>query len=230
MEPYIILDGVSKSFRSVEVLKPLSIEFEEGLIHGIVGRNGSGKTVMMKLILGFLKPTQGTVTVGKKRVGKDVDFPQDVGAIIENVDFIPYLNAYDNLYNLAAIRHRITKEDVKQVLETVGLGDTGRKKVAKFSLGMRQRLAIAQAIMEKPKLIILDSHRVMKNPILIIGGEPMNGLDKRGVEEMRQIFLNLKAEGTTILLASHNMEDIRCLCDKVYEMDAGVLTPIDGVS
>ena len=203
MEPYIILDGVSKSFRSVEVLKPLSIEFEEGLIHGIVGRNGSGKTVMMKLILGFLKPTQGTVTVGKKRVGKDVDF-------------IPYLNAYDNLYNLAAIRHRITKEDVKQVLETVGLGDTGRKKVAKFSLGMRQRLAIAQAIMEKPKLIILD--------------EPMNGLDKRGVEEMRQIFLNLKAEGTTILLASHNMEDIRCLCDKVYEMDAGVLTPIDEVS
>ena len=208
MESYIVLDGVSKSFRSVEVLKPLSIEFEEGLIHGIVGRNGSGKTVMMKLILGFLKPTQGTVTVGKKRVGKDVDFPQDVGAIIENVDFIPYLNAYDNLYNLAAIRHRITKEDVKQVLETVGLGDTGRKKVAKFSLGMRQRLAIAQAIMD----------------------EPMNGLDKRGVEEMRQIFLNLKAEGTTILLASHNMEDIRCLCDKVYEMDAGVLTPIDGVS
>ena len=151
-----------------------------------------------------------------QRFGKDVDFPQDVGAIIENVDFIPYLNAYDNLYNLAAIRHRITKEDVKQVLETVGLGDTGRKKVAKFSLGMRQRLAIAQAIMEKPKLIILD--------------EPMNVLDKRGVEEMRQIFLNLKAEGTTILLASHNMEDIRCLCDKVYEMDAGVLTPIDGVS
>ena len=88
--------------------------------------------------------------------------------------------------------------------------------MAKFSLGMRQRLAIAQAIMEKPKLIILD--------------EPMNGLDKRGVEEMRQIFLNLKAEGTTILLASHNMEDIRCLCDKVYEMDAGVLTPIDEVS
>ena len=121
-------------------------------------------------------------------MGKDVDFPQDVGAIIENVDFIPYLNAYDNLYNLAAIRHRITKEDVKQVLETVGLGDTGRKKVAKSSLGMRQRLAIAQAIMEKPKLIILD--------------EPMNGLDKRGVEEMRQIFLNLKAEGTTILLAA----------------------------
>ena len=108
--------------------------------------------------------------------------------------------------------------DVQAAISKVAerLGDTGRKKVAKFSLGMRQRLAIAQAIMEKPKLIILD--------------EPMNGLDKRGVEEMRQIFLNLKAEGTTILLASHNMEDIRCLCDKVYEMDAGVLTPIDEVS
>ena len=132
MEPYIILDGVSKSFRSVEVLKPLSIEFEEGLIHGIVGRNGSGKTVMMKLDFRLSKANTGYGDCRQKRVGKDVDFPQDVGAIIENVDFIPYLNAYDNLYNLAAIRHRITKEDVKQVLETVGLGDTGKKKVAKF--------------------------------------------------------------------------------------------------
>ena len=216
MGAYIVLEGVSKSFGSAEVLKPLSIRFEEGLIHGIVGRNGSGKTVLMKIILGILSPTQGTVTVGGKRVGKDVDFPQDVGAIIETVDFIPYLSAYDNLYNLAAIRKRITKQDVRQVLETVGLESTGRKKVAKFSLGMRQRLAIAQAIMEKPRLIILD--------------EPMNGLDKKGVEEMRRIFLQLREEGTTILLASHNMEDIRYLCDKVYEMDAGVLTPVEEIS
>lgn len=211
MEPYIVLDGVSKKFREATVLQPLSVSIEEGLIHGIVGRNGSGKTVMMKLILGILKPTVGSVTVGGKRIGRDVDFPEDVGAIIENLELIPYLNAFDNLWNLAAIKKKISKDDVREILKTVGLENTGRKKVSKFSLGMRQRLAIAQAIMEKPKLVILD--------------EPMNGLDKTGVEEMRRIFLSLKENGTTILLASHNMDDINRLCDKVYEMDAGVLTP-----
>ena len=150
MEYAVRLEGVCKKFKEEQVLKGITHSFEKGNIHGIVGFNGSGKTVMFKCICGFLKPEEGHIWVNGQEVGKDVDFPQDVGAIIENVDFIPYLNAYDNLYNLAAIRHRITKEDVKQVLETVGLGDTGRKKVAKFSLGMRQRLAIAQAIMEKP--------------------------------------------------------------------------------
>ena len=131
------------------------------------------------------------------------------GTITSPYHFIPYLNAYDNLYNLAAIRHRITKEDVKQVLETVGLGDTGRKKVAKFSLGMRQRLAIAQAIMEKPKLIILD--------------EPMNALDEEGVEEIRQLLLKYRQLGRCILITSHNREDIEILCDEVFEIKSGVL-------
>lgn len=209
MNTYIKLDHVSKKFGDREVLYPLTVEFEKGKIHGIIGRNGSGKTVMMKLILGILLPTQGEVIVNGKKIGKDVDFPADTGAIIENVEFLSYLNAYQNLENLAAIHQKIGKKEIQEILKIVGLENTGRKKVGKFSLGMRQRLAIAQAIMESPQLIILD--------------EPMNGLDKSGVEEMRRIFGKLRDEGTTMILASHNMEDISCLCDEIYEMDAGVL-------
>lgn len=208
MGAYIKLEHVSKRFGDQEVLHPLTIEFEEGKIHGIIGRNGSGKTVMMKLILGILLPTQGRVLVDGKKIGKEVDFPAETGAIIENVEFLPYLNAYQNLENLAVIHKKIGKGEIEETLKLVGLGSTGRKKVGKFSLGMRQRLAIAQAIMEHPKLIILD--------------EPMNGLDKTGVEEMRRIFGKLRDEGTTIIFASHNMEDIRCLSDEIYEMDAGM--------
>ena len=163
MSTYIKLDHVSKKFGDREVLHPLTVEFEKGKIHGIIGRNGSGKTVMMKLILGILLPTQGEVIVNGKKIGKDVDFPADTGAIIENVEFLSYLNAYQNLENLAAIHQKIGKKEIQEILKIVGLENTGRKKVGKFSLGMRQRLAIAQAIMESPQLIILD--------------EPMNGLD-----------------------------------------------------
>ncbi len=212
-EAYIKLEKVSKKFKQHTVLKPLTISFEKGMIHGIIGRNGSGKTVMLKLICGLLLPTSGTVTVNGKVIGRDVDFPQNIGIIIETTGFIPYLSAKQNLMNLAAIRKVAGKNEVDDVLETVGLEYVGKKKVGKFSLGMKQRLAIAQAIMEEPELIILD--------------EPMNGLDKRGVEDIRQLLLDLKEKGTTILLASHNMEDIRYLCDKVYEMDAGVLTELE---
>ena len=207
MKDYIQLINVSKVFHKTTVLHPLSLNFEEGMIHGIVGRNGSGKTVLMKLILGLLVPTTGEVIVGGKKVGIDLDFPEDTGAVIETLEFIPYLSAYDNLMQLASIQRKIGKAEVSEVLERVGLSNTGRKRVGKFSMGMRQRLAIAQAIMEHPKLIMLD--------------EPMNGLDKSGVEEMRKLFQLLAAEGATILLASHNPQDIDCLCEHVYEIDAG---------
>lgn len=209
MEGYITLEQVSKAFRGQEVLHPLTIGFEKGMIHGIIGRNGSGKTVMFKLICGLLLPTTGSITVGGKRIGKDVDFPEKAGIIIETVGFIPYFSAYQNLKNLAGIRRMISDFDVREILKVVGLQEAGKKKVGRFSLGMKQRLAIAQAIMEKPELLILD--------------EPMNGLDKKGVEDIRQILFNLKEQGVTIMLASHNMEDIRYLCDKVYEMEDGLL-------
>ena len=204
MSDYIQLTNISKTFGKQTVLQPLTMGFEEGMIHGIIGRNGSGKTVLMKMILGILQPTTGTVIVGK-----DVDFPESAGAIIETIEFIPYMSAYQNLADIAAMRGNLSKTQIKEVLEMVGLGNVGRKHVSKFSMGMRQRLAIAQAVMESPKLLILD--------------EPMNGMDEKGVEEMRRLILARKAAGTTIILSSHNIEDIRILCDQVYRIDAGVV-------
>lgn len=209
MSDYIQLTNISKTFGKQTVLQPLTMGFEEGMIHGIIGRNGSGKTVLMKMILGILQPTTGTVIVGDKRIGKDVDFPESAGAIIETIEFIPYMSAYQNLADIAAMRSNLSKTQIKEVLEMVGLGNVGRKHVSKFSMGMRQRLAIAQAVMESPKLLILD--------------EPMNGMDEKGVEEMRRLILARKAAGTTIILSSHNIEDIRILCDQVYRIDAGVV-------
>ena len=209
MSDYIQLTNISKTFGKQTVLQPLTMGFEEGMIHGIIGRNGSGKTVLMKMILGILQPTTGTVIVGDKRIGKDVDFPESAGAIIETIEFIPYMSAYQNLADIAAMRGNLSKTKIKEVLEMVGLGNVGRKHVSKFSMGMRQRLAIAQAVMESPKLLILD--------------EPMNGMDEKGVEEMRRLILARKAAGTTIILSSHNIEDIRILCDQVYRIDAGVV-------
>lgn len=209
MSDYIQLTNISKTFGKQTVLQPLTMGFEEGMIHGIIGRNGSGKTVLMKMILGILQPTTGTVIVGDKRIGKDVDFPESAGAIIETIEFIPYMSAYQNLADIAAMRGNLSKTQIKEVLEMVGLGNVGRKHVSKFSMGMRQRLAIAQAVMESPKLLILD--------------ELMNGMDEKGVEEMRRLILARKAAGTTIILSSHNIEDIRILCDQVYRIDAGVV-------
>ena len=209
MSDYIQLTNISKTFGKQTVLQPLTMGFEEGMIHGIIGRNGSGKTVLMKMILGILQPTTGTVIVGDKRIGKDVDFPESAGAIIETIEFIPYMSAYQNLADIAAMRGNLSKTQIKEVLEMVGLGNVGRKHVSKFSMGMRQRLAIAQAVMESPKLLILE--------------EPMNGMDEKGVEEMRRLILARKAAGTTIILSSHNIEDIRILCDQVYRIDAGVV-------
>ena len=209
MSDYIQLTNISKTFGKQTVLQPLTMGFEEGMIHGIIGRNGSGKTVLMKMILGILQPTAGTVIVGDKRIGKDVDFPESAGAIIETIEFIPYMSAYQNLADIAEMRGNLSKTQIKEVLEMVGLGNVGRKHVSKFSMGMRQRLAIAQAVMESPKLLILD--------------EPMNGMDEKGVKEMRRLILARKAAGTTIILSSHNIEDIRILCDQVYRIDAGVV-------
>lgn len=190
-------------------MKNVSISFEKGQIHGIVGRNGSGKTVLFKCICGLMHPEEGVIFVNGKRVGRDVDMPEDIGAIIEAPGFLPNYSGYKNLRFLANIRRKIGKEEILNVLKTVGLDPESRKHVGKYSLGMRQRLGIAQAIMEDPEILILD--------------EPMNGLDNAGVQDIRALLLELKAQGKTILLASHNHEDIAALCDTVHEMDGGVL-------
>lgn len=209
METCIEVQHVVKRFRDQVVLKNVSISFEKGRIHGIVGRNGSGKTVLFKCICGLMHPEEGVILVNGKRVGRDVDMPEDIGAIIEAPGFLPNYSGYKNLRFLANIRRKIGKEEILNVLKTVGLDPESRKHVGKYSLGMRQRLGIAQAIMEDPEILILD--------------EPMNGLDNAGVQDIRALLLELKAQGKTILLASHNHEDIAALCDTVHEMDGGVL-------
>lgn len=209
METCIEVQNVVKRFRDQVVLKNVSISFEKGKIHGIVGRNGSGKTVLFKCICGLMHPEEGVILVNGKRVGRDADMPEDIGAIIEAPGFLPNYSGYKNLRFLANIRRKIGKEEILNVLKTVGLDPESRKHVGKYSLGMRQRLGIAQAIMEDPEILILD--------------EPMNGLDNAGVQDIRVLLLELKAQGKTILLASHNHEDIAALCDTVHEMDGGVL-------
>lgn len=209
METCIEVQNVVKRFRDQVVLKNVSISFEKGKIHGIVGRNGSGKTVLFKCICGLMHPEEGVILVNGKRVGRDVDMPEDIGAIIEAPGFLPNYSGYKNLRFLANIRRKIGKEEILNVMKTVGLDPESRKHVGKYSLGMRQRLGIAQAIMEDPEILILD--------------EPMNGLDNAGVQDIRALLLELKAQGKTILLASHNHEDIAALCDTVHEMDGGVL-------
>ena len=208
----ISVKNLSKDFGQERVLKSVTRDFEKGRIHGIVGNNGSGKTVLMKCICGFLIPTEGEVIVNGKRVGKDVDFPPSLGLIIETPGFLPNMTGVKNLEILASLNKKIGLEEIAAAIRRVGLDPLMKKPVGKYSLGMRQRLGIAQAIMENPSLLILD--------------EPLNGLDKHGVREMRQLIKGLKEQGKTILLASHNQGNIDELCDTVCEMDAGVMTMI----
>ena len=208
----ISVKNLSKDFGQERVLHSVTRDFEKGKIHGIVGNNGSGKTVLMKCICGFLIPTEGEVIVNGKRVGKDVDFPPGLGLIIETPGFLPNMTGVKNLEILASLNKKIGLEEIAAAIRRVGLDPLMKKPVGKYSLGMRQRLGIAQAIMENPSLLILD--------------EPLNGLDKHGVREMRDLIKGLKKQGKTILLASHNQGDIDELCDTVCEMDAGVMTMI----
>ena len=205
--PYVEIEHVTKKFGSDVVLKDINISMEEGRVYGICGNNGSGKTVLMKCICGFLPVSSGVVRVAGEVVGITVDFPESMGVIIETPGFLMNLSGIRNLEILAGLRGVISKGGIRAAMEQAGLDPDLKKAVSKYSLGMRQRLGIAQAIMEDPRLLVLD--------------EPFNGLDKHGVSDIRALWLELKKQGKTILLASHNSEDIRILCDQVFEMDGG---------
>lgn len=212
MSEVIKVSHISLEIKKKKILKDIDIVFEEGKIHGVIGRNGSGKTVLMKCICGFVRPTQGEIRVRDVVIGKETDFPKDIGLIIETPGFIPYYTGYRNLKLLAYLNRKITAKEIQQAMAEAGLDYRLKLPVKKYSLGMRQRLGIAQAIMEQPSILILD--------------EPFNGLDKDGVRDMREYFLKLKEQGRTVILVSHSAEDIDILCDTVAEMDKGVLTPV----
>ena len=209
MECMIEIENLSLTMKKQVILSDINLTFEKGKIHGLIGRNGSGKTMLMKCILGFIRPSQGTIWVDHKRIGKEVDFPPHTGVIIETPGFLPNLTGMRNLELLASLRKKIDKKAVAEAIRAVGLDPEMKKPVSKYSLGMRQRLGIAQALMEDPSLLILD--------------EPFNGLDKDGVSQMHELILAQKKKGKTILLSSHSQKDIDVLCDVVCEMDGGVM-------
>ena len=210
MEQFVIeAKNVSKSFKGIPVLNDINITCRSGKIYGIIGYNGSGKTVLFKCICGFLHVDSGEISVNGRVMGKEMDMLEHAGIIIEEPGYIRNLSGYRNLEYLYRITHKKDPAVIHSIMLKVGLDPQSRKKVCHYSLGMRQRLAIAQATMEDQAILILD--------------EPMNGLDREGVAEMRKFFLEQKERGKLILLASHNKDDIELLCDEVYEMNHGIL-------
>ncbi len=208
----ISIDSLTKRFGKQTIFQSISVAFKGGTITGLVGINGCGKTTLMRCICGFTPPTSGTVSVLGKTIGKDVDFAPSTGIIIESPGFLPHYSAYRNLAILAGISGEADKARIEEVISLVGLDPKDKKAVDKYSLGMRQRLGIAQAIMENPQILILD--------------EPFNGLDKQGVLDIHQLLQKLKAEGKCIILASHSVADIVQACDVVYQIENGAMITV----
>ena len=194
------------------ILSDVNMIMQEGKIYGLIGNNGSGKTMLMKCICGFVKPTSGEVIVNDEVIGRNIDYIKDAGIIIENPGFIPYYSGIKNLRMLSEINGKTDKTRVRTTMEICGLNPELKLPVKKYSLGMRQRLGIAQAIMEDQSVLILD--------------EPMNGLDKEGVAAIRELLLKMKEQGKLIILASHNREDIDVLCDEVFEVEKGKIRQV----
>ena len=198
---------VEKSLKGREVLKDISCVMESGKIYGLYGHNGSGKTMLMRCILGLIHIDHGNIIIDGEKLGKDIDFPQSVGAIIENPIFFPYATGFENLKILADIKGMIGEKEIREVLRKVGLDDQDNRTVSKYSLGMRQRLAIAQAVMEKPQLLVLD--------------EPTNALDEDGIIMFKKIIMEEVKRGALIILASHHREDIDQLSDVRIKLSDG---------
>ena len=208
----INVDSIGKEFKKVAVLNKVNMQFESGKIYGLIGRNGTGKTVLLKMLCGFYIPTNGTITFDGINYIKNGEFPKNMGALIENPSFLPDLTGFENLKLLSMIQKKIDDNQIMNTLKLVNLYEEKDKKYSKYSLGMKQKLGIAQAIMENPEIIILD--------------EPFSGIEKETVEKLKQVFLNLKKENKIIILSSHINQDIEDLADVIYEFDGGTVSKI----
>lgn len=205
----IEINDYSKVIKGKTVLKNINYKFEDGKIYGLHGRNGSGKTMLIRAMAGLIYPTTGEIIVNNKVLHKDISFPENLGVMIENINMYPMYDGITNLKILAQIRNKIGIEEIKKTMVQVGLNPEDNTKVGRYSLGMKQKLAIAQAIMEDPDILLLD--------------EPTNALDEYSVSEIRKLLLLKKERKATIVIASHNREDLEVLADKIVEMDAGKL-------
>ncbi|MFS3941721.1 ATP-binding cassette domain-containing protein [Bacillus subtilis] len=201
--------NLTKKIKKTTVLDNISYTFEKGTIYGLFGSNGSGKTMLLRALSGLIVPTQGSITIKGEQLHKDISFPKSVGLIIENMQLLPQYDAFTNLKILSKIKKIASDIDILDSISRVGLENLKSVKVSKFSLGMKQRLNIAQAIFEKPDILLLD--------------EPTNAIDEKGVAFVHDILLQEKKRGATIIITSHHKEDIISLCDIALEMNHGRL-------
>ena len=207
----IEVHNFTKVLRNTTVLNCINATFESGNIYGLIGKNGSGKTMLLRAISGLIRPTDGYIEIDKKLLGKDISFPPEAGIIIEKPEFLGYMSGLENLKFLSDIRGLIDDKVIIDYMTLFDLDPTLKKPVRKYSLGMKQKLGIIQAIMEDPQILILD--------------EPFNALDENSVITFREFLRNFKNEGKLAIITSHNSEDIKELCNMVYKMDSGNLVP-----
>lgn len=210
---YIELSNVSKKIKGAKILSDINYVFESGKVYGLQGKNGCGKTMLMRIISGLIRPTEGTVDINGKLLGKDITFPESIGTLIENPAFIDRCTGFKNLQMLASIKGKISDEDIREVLKKVGLNPDDKRKYRKYSLGMKQKLGIACAFMEYPDIVILD--------------EPINAIDKDGVILIREILDDLKKRDKLVIIACHDAEEMRVLADEIIQMEEGRIVMVD---
>lgn len=206
----IVVNEVSKSIYGVPIINSISMKLVSGNVYGFQGINGSGKTMLMRLICGLIYPTKGEIIIDEKRLGKEITFPQSVGLLLENPAFLDSYTGYENLEMLASIKNIITREEIHEAITSVGLDPLDKRKYKKFSLGMKQRLGIAAAIMEKPDILILD--------------EPTNSLDSSGVSLVKTIIAKERERGAIIILACHDLPVLQDVSDEIFLLEQGKIT------
>lgn len=210
----IEITDLVKDIKGKRIIDHVTLHLESGKITGLKGVNGSGKTMLMRLVCGLITPTSGSIVINGKRLGKDITFPESVGILIENPAFLDAYSGFDNLKLLASIKHRIGPEEIHQTIARVGLDPDDKKKYRKYSLGMKQRLGIAAAVMEEPDIIILD--------------EPTNALDSDGVAMLKEILHDQRERGALVLISCHDLPTLQELSDEIYLMESGALRPYEG--
>ena len=206
----IVVNEVSKSIRGVPIINSVSMTLVSGNVYGFQGINGSGKTMLMRLICGLIYPTKGEIVIDGKRLGKEITFPQSVGLLLENPAFLDGYTGHENLEMLASIKNRITREEIHEAIASVGGDPLDKRKYQKFSVGMKQRLGIAAAIMEKPDILILD--------------EPTNSLDSSGVSLVKTIIAKERERGAIIILACHDLPVLQDVSDEIFLLEQGKIT------
>lgn len=209
----IKIENVSKKIKSNMILKNIDMELTSGHIYGFRGKNGCGKTMLMRCICGLIIPTEGKIIINGKELHKDIKIPESIGALIENPAFLPQYTGFKNLKMLASLKGKISDEEVKLAINRAGLDPDDKRTYKKYSLGMKQKLGIANAIMGEPDIIVLD--------------EPINALDEISVENVKKVFLELKEKGKLIIAACHDREELEYLCDIIYELKDGEIAGME---